>query len=49
LLDRPRTVTELVEVLGGHYRADPEHIRRDVDRLLEDLVEREWVEPFVGE
>jgi hypothetical protein len=48
LLEQPRTVAELVEILAGHYRADPERIRRDVDRLLEDLVEREWLRPFVG-
>ena len=48
LLEQPRTLAELVEVLGGDYRADPERIRRDVDRLLEDLVERGWVKPVVG-
>lgn len=44
LLDRPRTLAEVVAILGDHYHAAHEVIARDVAHLLEDLRRRGLVD-----
>jgi hypothetical protein len=43
LLERPVTSEQLVASMAGRYRLDAERIRQDVEELLKDLVQRQWV------
>jgi hypothetical protein len=43
-LDVPRTAREVAESLGGEFAAPAEVIRQDVERLLDDLVQRGCIE-----
>lgn len=43
LLERPQTADQLVASLAGRYRIDAQRIQQDVERLLQDLIRREWV------
>ncbi len=44
LLQEPRTVPEMVEILSWAYDAPPEEVERDVRTLLRDLLDRGAVE-----
>jgi hypothetical protein len=45
LLDRPRTLADVVEQLKKRYGGAPvERVQDDVQALLDDLVERGWVQ-----
>ncbi|MGQ0669864.1 MAG: PqqD family protein [Actinomycetota bacterium] len=44
LLDRPRSLDELVDVLGERFAGSREAIARDVGSLVDDLVRRGFIE-----
>lgn len=44
LLDRPLTASELVAALAPRYEVPPERLRPDLERLLEELCRRGWIE-----
>jgi len=51
LLDRPQTLDELVASLADRYDAPRTSIETDVQRLLDELTRRGWIEevsPSVG-
>jgi hypothetical protein len=43
LLERPQTSEQVVASLAERYQVDAERIHQDVERLLEELVYRQWV------
>jgi hypothetical protein len=43
LLERPLTAEQLVASLAASYQVDGERIQWDVENLLQDLVQRQWV------
>ena len=43
LLERPQSAEQLVASLADSYQVDGERIQRDVEGLLQDLVQRQWV------
>jgi Coenzyme PQQ synthesis protein D (PqqD) len=44
LLDRPRTLPEIIEQLKKRYFGAPvERVKDDVQALLDDLVDRGWI------
>jgi hypothetical protein len=44
VLDRPRTIEDVVEQLTRLYRAPVERVQDDVQKLLDELVDRGWVQ-----
>jgi hypothetical protein len=48
LLDRPRTVSALVDDLSAVFDVTQGRIAKDVETLLSDLVSRGWVEEVSG-
>jgi hypothetical protein len=48
LLDKPRTVSALVDDLSAVFDVTQGRIARDVETLLSDLVSRGWVEVVAG-
>lgn len=48
LLEEPRSMTEVVEILCWAYQAPAEKIRRDVEELIRDLLDRGAIEGANG-
>jgi hypothetical protein len=48
LLGTPRTLGSLVDLLAEAYAAHRENIAADVELLVEELIERGWVEDANG-
>ena len=48
LLDKPRTVSALVDDLSAVFDVTQGRIAQDVETLLSDLVSRGWVEVVAG-
>jgi hypothetical protein len=46
LLESPQTIASLVDALSRTYRAAPETMAADVERLLSQLLEQGWAESF---
>ncbi len=44
LLGKPRSISELVEVLVQEYEVDKEHLKQDVEQFVGDMMSRGLVE-----
>lgn len=44
LMESPQTISSLVDALSHRYRAAPETIAADVERLVSELLEQGWAQ-----